>query len=290
MKLLKISIWLFAISTLLAISSCDKIEEGEFLEDTGGKCGQDLPNFPIRKILIEDFTGHKCGNCPDAARIAEALKGVYCDHMVTIAIHMGFFAQTESNSDGSFAYDFNTTMGEELNEFFNIDPTGLPAGMVNRTELNSEIIIGRNKWGTAVGAIVDLAPDMHISISNAYNSVTRTVTTEVTSDFANNLDGTFNMVVVLTEDSIINWQVDYDIPDVNQKNPDYVHRHVLRTSLNGTWGEEIATGAIAAGTSFTKTYETTLPDDWNEDHCAIVAYVRETSSHEIVQVEEVKVK
>lgn len=290
MRLVKLSVWLLAICTLLTYSACDKIEEGAYLEDTDGKCGQDLPNFPIRKILIEDFTGHHCGNCPDAARIAVALHDVYCEHIVTIAVHMGFFAETESNIDGSYAYDFNTTMGAELDEHFNIDPTGLPAGMINRTELNSEIIVGRNKWGSAVEALVSIAPDMHIGISNSYNSATRTVSTEVTSEFLNNLAGTYNLVVVLTEDSIINWQKDYSLPSGQQDVSDYVHRHVLRQSLNGTWGEEIASGSVSSGSSFTNSFSITLPAEWDESHCAIVAYVRETTSHEIVQVEESKIK
>ncbi|MBL4577068.1 MAG: Omp28 family outer membrane lipoprotein [Flavobacteriales bacterium] len=290
MKLFKTSIWLVAVSLLPIISSCDKIEEGKFLEDTGGKCGQDLPNFPIRKILIEDFTGHTCGNCPRAAETVESLKGIYCDHIVTVAVHMGFFAETESNPDSSYAYDFTTPMGNEIDGQFNIDPTGLPKGMINRTVLDGELLLSYAGWGTAVEALAGLPPDMDIDISNSYDGATRTVTAEVTSAFISNLSGTYNVVVLLTEDSIINWQKDYDLPGGQQDIEFYVHRHVLRNSFTGTWGDEIATGSIATGTTAANTYSMVLPNEWDENKCAVVAYVYETSSNEVVQAEESKIK
>jgi len=63
--------YLFHLLTILTISftSCDIIE-GPFMEDIviegcEGKC---------RKIFLEDYTGHKCGNCPRAAEKVEELK------------------------------------------------------------------------------------------------------------------------------------------------------------------------------------------------------------------------
>ena len=292
MKLLKTSIWVLAIASLFAITSCDKIEQGEFLEDTSGKCGQDLSGFPIRKILVEDFTGHHCGNCPFAAETSESLHDIYCDHIVTIAVHMGFFAKTENNMDGSYAYDFTTTMGDEIDTQFGIDGQGLPRGMINRTKLDNKLILAHGDWATAVEALVGLAVDIDIDIENTYDEATRTVETTVTSGFVNNLNGTYNVVVVLTEDSITNWQLLYPIPPP-QPAEDlefYLHRHVLRGSFNGTWGEEIATGDVAAGTSENRTYSMVLPAEWVDSRCAVVAYVYETSSLEVVQVDEVKVR
>jgi len=291
---LKTAIWLIAFSMLFVITSCDKIEQGTFLEDTEGKCGQDLPNFPIRKVLIEDYTGHYCGNCPKAAETAESLKEIYCDHIVTIATHVGFFAATQSNPDNSYAYDFTTAMGDELDTQFGISAQGLPRGMVNRTEVDNKLVLAYAAWGAGVEALVGLAPDIDIDIENSYNAATRTVTTEVKSEFLTNLAGTFNVVVVITEDSIVNWQNIYPFnpvpgyPTGDVEN--YVHRHVLRSSFNSTWGEEIAKGDVVANTTTTKTYTMVLPEEWVEDRCSVVAYVYETSSNEVVQAEDSKVK
>ena len=289
MKLLKTSFWALPFAALFVITACDKVDR-PFLEDTEGKCGIDLPSLPIRKILVEDFTGHTCGNCPRAAEAAESLKEIYCDHIVTIATHIGWFAKTKSNSDSSYAYDFTTQIGDELDTYFGVDGQGLPRGMVNRTEVDNKLILAYGSWGTGVEALVGLAADMDITIENEYEEATRTVTTKVTSGFINNLSGTFNVVVVITEDSIINWQKDYDpaLPDDNLEF--YVHRHALRGSFNGAWGDEVGTGDVGAGTSVEKTYSMVLPDEWVESRCSVVAYVYEKTSKEVIEAEEEHVK
>ena len=48
---LNTSMWLIAFSMLFVITSCDKIEKGEFLEDTGGKCGEDRKSVVQGKIV-----------------------------------------------------------------------------------------------------------------------------------------------------------------------------------------------------------------------------------------------
>lgn len=292
MKILdSLKIAFFGFVLVFAFSSCDKIEgEGPFFETSSGGGGVDTSTGTVRKVLIEDFTGHTCGNCPRAAETAASLKQIYGEQLVVVAVHMGFFATPKSNPDSSYNSDYRTTMGNELDASFNIDATGLPRGMVNRTEVSGNELLAHAGWGAATQALIDLAPDMDIGISNTYENSTRTVTTEVTSIFESNLSGTYNVVVILTEDSIVDWQKDYDLPSGQQDIEFYVHRHVLRKSFNGTWGDEIASGSASAGAASTNTYNMTLPTGWDEDHCSVVAYVYETTSNEIVQVEETHVK
>jgi len=289
MRFLRTLIWLVAASAIFAVTSCDKIE-GDFLEETGDKCGKDIANFPIRKILVEDFTGHTCGNCPRAAETVASLKDIYCDHIVTVAVHMGFFAETKNNLDTSYAYDFKSSVGNELDQSFDIDATGLPRGMINRSELDDKLLLAHAAWPSAVEALFSLPPDMDINMVNTYDDVSRKITTEVTVDYINTLSGTYNLVVLLTEDSITNWQKDYDLPAGQQDIRYYLHRHVLRKSFNSTWGNKIASSGVTAGQSTTQTYTMILPEDWVEDRCGVVAYVYETTSLEVVQAEESEVK
>src|ERR1700741_709431 len=68
-------------------------------------------NIIYRKVLVEDYTGHKCGNCPAAADVLKDLETQYAGKIVPLAIHAGFFANTNTqyptnfaNADGN-AYD-----------------------------------------------------------------------------------------------------------------------------------------------------------------------------------------
>ena len=56
-------------STLLLIISCD-IEEGPYIAD------YDSYVNPEKKVLIEDYTGHLCPNCPEAGREIKAIQDI----------------------------------------------------------------------------------------------------------------------------------------------------------------------------------------------------------------------
>ena len=71
---------IFASATLL---SCSHIDESDRLIE--------VPYAKISKaVLIEDFTGQRCVNCPNAALEIERLKQEYGkDNSVPVAIHSG---------------------------------------------------------------------------------------------------------------------------------------------------------------------------------------------------------
>ena len=60
---------IFAIAGLF-LASCDKIEEGEYIKD-----GSSI--WYGRKIVVLDFTGHKCGNCPKGHKALSLLEEKY---------------------------------------------------------------------------------------------------------------------------------------------------------------------------------------------------------------------
>ena len=61
---------------------------------------------------------------------------------------------------------------------------------------------------------------------------------------------------------------------------DYVHNHVLRTAVNGTWGESLT--SLPQGETTTYSHTVTLPAEWNADNCHIVAFACEGSGNRVV--------
>ena len=89
MKLHKILLSAFIITT--AFTSCDEIDENErYIE---------LPAAEVqRKILLEDYTGQMCTNCPDAHRLIASLQEQYGGQIVAVAIHAGNFGIAEGSN------------------------------------------------------------------------------------------------------------------------------------------------------------------------------------------------
>ena len=159
---------IYSIFIISFISSCDIIEE-PYLNNNGG--GVDTTsNQYVKNILIEDFTGHLCQNCPDAARELEAIHDVYGAQIIGLAIHVGnTFARPYPLSEAKFTYDFRSKWGEELDNFFNITDAGLPKGMINRIDYSSS---GnhRKDWGEWANIVGDeLSKDVLFGINIEIN-------------------------------------------------------------------------------------------------------------------------
>ncbi len=274
---------LFSILLVVALfAGCDKIE-GPYSEKPQGS----NDTGAVRKVLIEDYTGQKCGNCPRAAEAIDAIKAIYGDKIVAMGIHVGFFADPNPSGSATFTYDFRTPVGNYWDNEFQNSGIGLPNGMVNRKVVNGNAVQSYSNWATTVAQILTAEPDAEIAVTNTYSAGTRQVNTTVDIDILDDLPGNYMLCVYLTEDSIVNWQKDYAL---NPNDIDtYVHRHVLRGSLNGNAGTAVGTGALAPGNTFNQQFSMTLDPTWVAGHCAVVAFLYNTATKEIVQVEEKKI-
>ncbi len=268
---------------LLAIISCDKIDP-PYTTQTNTPVDTGITKTYIQKVMVEDFTGHKCGTCPAAHRVLDDLVGVYGEKLVPMAIHAGWFAQTTTD----YPEDFQTTEGTEIFNDFNIQNT--PFGMVNRTPYQGELVLTKDKWGAAIQNILDSTElRIGIDIDNTFNATSNNLNCKVKVTFIKTLTDTLSLAVYFIEDSIISKQTDYEASPVDVDN--YLHKHVLRGSLNGTYGEKIISGTAVQNASVDRQYSFSLDTvKYNVNHCYTVAFVFNTNSKEILNVEEKKFK
>lgn len=271
----------------LVLAACDYVDVPLETPDGGGGGGEQV----VRRVLLEDFTGHRCNNCPAASQVASQLVGVYGEEdLIVVGVHAGpssFTAPVNPpNPDGSYATDFRTPAGNAYANQFGV--TFLPTGMVSRREFNSSVTLSSAAWGSAVADILGTPADMEILFDTVtYDSGANSVHVEVKVALINAVSGDHNLTVYLLEDHVVDWQLDSQAspPDVQN----YEHRHVLRDNLNGTWGEPVISGSAAAGDTLSFTYDRTLPASVvDPTNCALVAYVYRTDSYEVMQAREVK--
>ncbi len=65
-----------------------------------------------RAVLLEEYTGVKCSNCPDGHRIANNLAEKYPNRFYAVNIHTSSYAEPYSPDEP----DFRTPYGEDLAE------------------------------------------------------------------------------------------------------------------------------------------------------------------------------
>ena len=289
----KIFLSVITFCFLFSIFSCDKVE-GPFKENTENidtaKCP--VPQFPLlgsvyRKIVIEDFTGHKCVNCPRAHIALKDLITTYGDTIIGIALHVGYFS--EPSSTGLYTYDFRTPEGTAIDQFFHVSDAGLPQGMINRTKYNGSYIIDHQSWPTAVLPFIGQQPKLAMQIINNYDDDDSSFCTHIKMTFLENITDTLMFFCCLTEDSIIKPQKNVDIPVPNDV-PAYTHMHVFRDGLNGNFGVTLDSLKTLDNSTIIKSYFYNLKGkDYKHKNLKIVSFVYKFSTNEILQAEEKRV-
>lgn len=273
------------VSVLSLITSCDKVN------DVRDPNAESITGN--RKVFVEDYTGHKCGNCPAAADTLKYLEKKYPGQIVPLAIHAGFFATTNA----SYPTDFRTTAGNAYDTQFGISNAGNPNGLINRGGYGSGgFIKAYTSWEGEVVQMLSKPAKFELKIKNNFTSSNNNLNTSITVRSLSNNSGVYKLVVLLSEDSIIAEQLDYRLPSGSQLISNYEFKHVLRDAINSTWGDAVfATGAVA-NDSIVKTYPNyTLNSGYNAAKCHVIAYVYDAdpnspSYYEVLQVEEAHVK
>lgn len=246
-----------------------------------------------RKVLVEDYTGHKCGNCPSAADTLAYLEKKYPGKIIPLAIHAGFFA----NVGGVYPTDLRSSAGNAYDTQFGISNAGNPNGLINRAGYGTGgFIKAYSSWEGEVVQMLNKSARFEIKISNNYTSGSNNLNTKITVKSLANNNGIYNLVVLLTEDSIIAEQIDYRLPSGSQLVPDYEFNHVLRGAINSTWGDPVFAGGAIVNDSIVKSFNNfTINSSYNATKCHVIAYIYDADAssptyYEVLQVEEEKVK
>jgi hypothetical protein len=220
-----------------------------------------------RVVLLEEFTGVGCTNCPKGSREIANLLTQFPDNLVAVSIHAGFFADTSIFNFGK--YDFRTEQGEFLYGYM-APNEGYPAGVVDRTSRNGHLQISLQEWASAINNDIQIPPSIEIAITRTYDAGTHQLNVTVDGIGKENVTADLRLSVMLTESGIVDAQDDKEATPNIVLN--YVHNHVLRDMLTPAAGEPFAT-SISTGEKFSKSYTTTLNDQWVPENMEIVAFI-----------------
>ena len=266
---------LFLFLVILAVISCEEkpIEIPDFV----------APDTE-RVVLIEEFSGVRCVNCPNGAREIQNLLGLYDGNLVAVSIHAGFF----SNPYPESVYDFQTPEGDALETYIG-QVLGYPVASVDRKVFdgNDDPMADRAEWASFIQQQLEQDPELNMSINHKYNEQSRQVEITVSFSPRADIDRDLRLGVIITESGILDYQL-----DVDGKHSDYEHNHVLRAYLTDIAGNAIGSAPYITGASYSSDLVFTLPEEdgwWVAENCNIVAFIAnaEGDTKELIQAAEV---
>ena len=266
----KLSFILASVALMLFVISCDKID----INNT---------HKPInvsghgKTVLIKDFTGVRCVNCPAAAETAHELQHqVGEDYVFVMSVHAGPLAQPS----GQFP-DFTTPEGTEWYR----DNSSNPLFSVDHVALTDGNTLYVDQIDAPVADALDEPKTFDVSISNIYDTTSRQLTVASDVKAIKDVSGDFYVTVCLLEDSLVGWQLTLD-----GLNREYVFRNVFRGTLNGANGEAFTNGEVPANTAKTYSHTMALDSIYNAEQCYSLTYVYEKTDGKIMQTAVKKIK
>ncbi|MEO8759715.1 MAG: Omp28-related outer membrane protein [Bacteroidia bacterium] len=263
-------------------------------------------NKVYKNILVEDYTGSTCVNCPFAAEELDTLISIYGSRIIPMSVNAGNFATPVP----TYSLNLQSPVGDAYDAFFNMSGTGNPCGMINRkgNPLNAKYLLW-GQWGASVQNIIqnDTA-FIKLTLSTTFDTTSRVLSVTATSTFLKSLSGTYNLVVLFTQDNIIGPQKKSGTAGISN----YVHRFVLKDALTSTWGDALVTAGSNTNQVITKTYSYNVaatyptaamatnnpgnkpPTICDFRQCSIVAYIYDATSngptqYEVLQAEQKKI-
>lgn len=205
---------------MLCLTACDDVKpDDRYIEGE--------PIAAERAVLLEDFTGQNCVNCPEAHEVIEQLEEQYGrDKVIAVSIHCGSFGRpvSSTNFERGRVY-LMTDEGNAIMEAYGI--TSFPMGVV---DMGSPITM--DLWSTAVRNDLQQQVDVTIDLQTAYAPDE----TDTDSEWHGAIKASARIISGTTRNvNVQYWIVESGIVaeqrSLNGKIPEYVHNNVFRAQM-----------------------------------------------------------
>lgn len=272
---------LFAVLGGVAIIGCQEKAPNIVLEK---KAVVDSPYFVSaipattpHMILVEEFTGQTCSNCPKAHDLLEKLKETYGNVIV-----MGLYKYNHGLTTPPVGalYDFRDSTATVIaDNIYNSIPQ-LPTAGVDRVPVSGSNKLGSGDWETVIKSRVDMADSLNLSVSSSYNAADKEISVSADIVYTKTVTNPQNLSIAILEDSMIDKQ---DVPAFppsgfpDDVDPAYLFTNVFRGTITAApHGDPILPGTATKtpGTALKRTYIYKLKSNIvNPKNCRVVAYV-----------------
>jgi len=263
-------------------SGCKEIGPPINLSSSGGVSLGDtvytvtpVPAMQPHNMLIEDFTGQSCTNCPPAHGLLEGYQATYPGRINVTCLYIYNFPQADPLNTSR--YDFRdsaaTTIGNIIYGGINQEPV---AG-IDRDPLDSALVgptvllTSSGQWSSLIPAQLNVFDSVNLTVSSSYNSTTDSAVITLTVTYTQTVTSAQNISVAIVEDSMVDIQDDFPTVDTN-----YVFTDVLREYVTYVPSGDPILATMATkvpGTTLVRKYKAGLKSSWVPAHCRIIAYV-----------------
>ena len=223
-----------------------------------------------RKFLIEHFTTEKCGFCPYGMySIVEGIKGQE-DQYIWVSHHYGYGTDPYTITE-------NGTIGNKLGV------SGAPSMCINRTIQNGPAALTSHPAYLPEITITDSKEAIaSVNIDRTYDPETRALKVKVSGEVGTTELTEVRLSILIKENGLVGPQADYYWTWTGEWS-EFMHTRVVRCMLTAALGDKVT----VTDQAYSLVKEYTVPAEWVDTNCVVVAYITNKNYKPIINAEQV---
>ena len=282
------SVLLFAACTEKGYNVTPRVEGGDTTYLAATESAQQ------RVVLIEEYTGVTCPNCPNGHALVATLQAQYAGRLLAVSYY-GDVSPQAKPIEGHTKEDFRITDAVDIASTIFGGVAGLPIAGIDRVKKGADVLVFQNFWAGDVEKRMAVASPVNVSVTSQWSAGDRTAIIRVSVAYTSAVTKKQALTLMLTENDLVDAQESVN-PDPNSNDPlileNYTFKHVLRDIITPVTGEAMLDefAIKEAGRVYERTFVYPVSDKWKADKCTLIAIVHnaETDNKEVVQAAEAK--
>lgn len=245
-------------------------------------------NAQTKVVLLEEFTGVRCSNCPDGHKEAARLENIFGNKIAIVGIHSPFLASPYASDEPNFI----TIIAKDIADF--LTNTTKPAAAIDRVpennNFNYQVSAWENKINQRLNEKIPLNISQEVRFDNQKNKYILKFQIEFLEDFTSQV----SYSIFYTESKLKATQLQ---KDGVTKIKDYIHDKVLRNAITRSTGNSLSfpiQGKYEKGRTYIKEFELELKTQDGQildvNNSYIVSFLSKDSNKEVLQANKVKIK
>ncbi|PSK90300.1 Omp28-related outer membrane protein [Taibaiella chishuiensis] len=258
------------------------------------------PEAPEPKnFLVEELSGVRCGNCPEAAAFMEDLNKQNQDRLKVVTIHVSHLARMITEREPKSIQNLAVPEGLRIVQRLFGEVGNMPCASGDRWMLgnsgNRYLVDGANNWPTLISSMKAKSntTPVNIKLESKYNTEKDQYDITTTVHYTKAVTGANTLSIYLTESKIKDAFIDADEL--------ITYNHVLRKAITAAEGKVILDSHPTKEPGLTYIYRTALKIDasdpaqkfWQPENMKVLAFVSASAPPEdihVYQVQEVNLK
>lgn len=232
-----------------------------------------VPAADLHNVLVEEFTGQSCSNCPSKHTLLEGIASANPGRVNIMGLYIFGFPQ--ANPVAGSVHDLRDSVATTISNVIYGGVSAEPSGGIDRLAGSAGGLISYSPdWSSEISSRLSAPDSVNLSVTSTYDASTNKATIKVKVIYVQPVTAKQCLSVAIVEDSTIDKQEE-DTTIVQS----YVFTNVFRGMASATpFGDPILDSLTTktAGRAYERTYiytPKTITPPVNPYHCRVIAFV-----------------